>query len=316
MTVLLCPGQGAQYVGMGRDVADAWPVARAVFERADEALGMDLSSLLFEGPEEQVHRTDVCQPGILTVTVAIWEVLRTEGVVDPGALRFAAGLSLGEYTAHYVAGTIGFEDAVRLVRRRGELMQAASDAVPSGMAAVMGLEPEAVEGVCAGIRDDGGICVVANLNCPGQVVVSGEQGALERCGEVLTERGARRFVPLTVAGAFHSPVMQSAADGLADVLDGVEFGEPRIPVVSNVTAAPVTTAAEARATLSRQVVAPVLFERSLRFLVDQGVARLVEPGPGRTLSGFLRKIDRRQPVENYDGADHVRAALTHGGEDA
>lgn len=307
MTAVLCPGQGAQYPGMGSDFAERWPVAREFLTRADEALGLPLSRMLAEGTEEEVNRTDVCQPGILAVSAAVIAVLESEGLLVRAALRFAAGLSLGEYTAHYLAGTFSFEDAVRLVRRRGEAMQTASDATPSGMAAVMGAELDTVEEVCASVRADGGTCVVANLNAPGQIVVSGEQRALATCGERLTAAGAKRFVPLKVAGAFHSPVMQPAADRLAEAIAAVEFRDPRFPVISNVTAEPVNSAADARVTLSRQIVEPVLFERSLGRLLSEGVADFVEPGPGRTAAGFLRRIDRSITVRGYDKAADVAA---------
>ncbi len=287
---------------MGRDFAERWEEAREVFRRADEALGTDLSRVLFEGTEEEVGRTDVCQPGILTVTSAIWAVLRARGKVDVGGISAAIGLSLGEYTAHHLAGSLGFEDAVRLVHRRGRYMQEASDATPSGMAAVLGLERDATEAVCAAVRAEGGIVVVANLNAPGQVVISGENGALARCTEGLTKAGARRVVPLKVAGAFHSPVMQFAAERLAEDLARTPFSDPRVPVVSNVTGEPVRSAAEARETLSRQVVSPVLLELSLRNTLAAGERSFVEPGPGRTLAGFVRKIDRDAAVANYDAA--------------
>ncbi len=319
MTALLCPGQGAQYPGMGSDIASRWPVAQAMFDRADAALDFPLTRTVFEGSAEDVERTDVCQPAILTVTAAIWEVLRSEGVVDVGALRYVLGLSLGEYTAHYVAGSLSFEDAVRLVRRRGEYMQAASEATASGMAAVIGLDPDATEAVCAAVRDDGGVVVVANLNAPGQVVVSGENAALAEVTERLSAAGARRVIPLKVAGAFHSPVMQPAADRLAADLAATAFATPTVPVISNVTAEPVTTAEEARATLARQVIAPVLFERSLRHVLvgmagAQGAENpagvsFIEPGPGKALAGFVKKIDRGLSVRNVDSADALEAAL-------
>lgn len=305
MTILLCPGQGAQYAGMGREIAERWPAARSIFDRADAALDFALSATIFDGDDAALARTDVCQPAILTVTAAIWEVLRTTGRVEPAALRYVLGLSLGEYTAHYAAGTLAFEDAVRLVRRRGQYMQEASDATPSGMAAVMGVPLEGVEEACRNVRDAGGICVVANLNAPGQIVISGESAALARCTALLQEAGARRVVALNVAGAFHSPVMDPAAERLAADLEATEFRDPAVPVISNVTAAPVRTAAEARETLARQVVSPVLFERSLRLVLEGEAADLVEPGPGKTLSAFVRKIDRAHKVRSYDKADDI-----------
>jgi [acyl-carrier-protein] S-malonyltransferase len=293
---------------MGREICERFPAARAVFDRANEVLGFDLSKTLFEGTEDAVGRTDVCQPGILTVTLAIRAAMDARPNAKPWTPTHVAGLSLGEYSAHVVAGTLTFEDAVRLVRRRGQYMQEASDATPSGMAAVMGIETDAVEKACAEIRAEGGVVVVANLNSPGQVVVSGEKNALARCGEALTKAGAKRFIPLKVAGAFHSPVMQPAADRLAAEIAATEFKNPRVPVVSNVTAAAVMTAAEARATLSRQIVEPVLFEKSLRGIVAAGEKSFVEYGPGKTLSAFVRKIDRDAAVVNYENAAEIDAA--------
>lgn len=308
MTTLLCPGQGAQYPGMGRELCERFPAARRLFERANEVLGFDLSGALFRGTEEDVGRTDVCQPGILTVSLAIDAVLREKRGGEPLALASVAGLSLGEYTAHVIAGTLTFEDAVNLVRRRGRYMQEASDRTPSGMAAVMGLELDRIEEICAATRAAGGVVVVANLNAPGQVVVSGEKEALARCGEALTAAGARRFIPLKVAGAFHSPVMQPAAERLAADLAATTFRDPRVPVVSNVTAAAVRTAAEARATLSRQIVEPVLFEKSLRGILGGGERSFVEYGPGKTLSAFVKKIDRDATVATYENAAEIDAA--------
>ena len=308
MTALLCPGQGAQYPGMGRDLCERFSAAREVFECADEVLGFELSKVLFHGSEEELGRTDICQPGILTLTLAIGAALRAKQGDRAFRPTEVAGLSLGEYTAHVIAGTITFDDAVRLVRRRGQYMQEASDATPSGMAAVMGLETDAVERVCAEIRADGGVVVVANLNSPGQVVVSGENGALARCGEALTKAGARRFIALKVAGAFHSPVMQPAANRLAEDLATTPFRDPSIPVVSNVTGVAVRTAAEARATLSRQIVEPVLFEKSLRGILAAGERSFVEYGPGKTLSAFVKKIDRDVAVVTYENATEIEAA--------
>jgi [acyl-carrier-protein] S-malonyltransferase len=284
---------------MGRDFAERFPAARTLFDRADAALGFSLSRVIFEGTEDEVSRTDVCQPGILVVTAAIWTVLAERGLT-PASVPAVVGLSLGEYTAHWIAGTLEFEDAVRLTRRRGELMQAAADACPSGMAAVLGSDRDGCEAACASVRSEGGVVVVANLNAPGQVVISGERSALAQASERLLAGGAKRVLPLKVAGAFHSPVMEPAAAQLAVELGRTPFRDPRIPVISNVTASPVTTAAEARATLARQITSPVLLEASLRSLVERGVRSFVEPGPGATLTGFVRKIDRSLEVKGYD----------------
>lgn len=300
----LFPGQGAQFPGMGREVAERFPEARALFERADAVLGLPLTKTLFEGSEEEVGRTDVCQPGIFLVSAAAMTVLGARRGLDRSAFSAAAGLSLGEYTALWFAGALAFDDALRLTRARGRAMQEASEAVPSGMAAVLGLDPAGCEEACRRASAAGPV-VVANLNSPGQVVISGAREALERAGEECRALGAKRVLPLKVAGAFHSPVMEPAAARLREELARTEIGTAALPVWANCTAAPVRTPGEIREALGRQVTAPVLFQRTLEGLAASGVAAAVEPAPGRVLAGFAKKAAPGIAVENFDTADSL-----------
>jgi [acyl-carrier-protein] S-malonyltransferase len=293
---ILFPGQGAQFEGMGRDWADVHPVARATWAEADAVLGFELSAACWSRGDE-VHRTDIAQPGIYTTGVAIVRVLESlasaPGGAGPGltsgAAPLVAGLSLGEYTAHWAAGTFSFADGLRLVRLRGEAMQAASDRCPSGMTTLMGATLAQAEALAA-VGAQHGICQVANLNSPGQIVVSGELAALDAVEAAAKDHGVRRARRLVVAGGFHSECMRPAAERLAAALADTPLSAPRVPVLSNVTAAPVTTVAEVRRTLGAQVCAPVLWERSLRAALAQGVRSFVEPGPGNVLAGMLGKI--------------------------
>jgi len=290
---ILFPGQGAQSPGMGRDWAEAFPEARAVWERADEVLGFPLSATCWaEG--DDVHRTDVAQPGILTTSVAILTVLEERGL-DRSAAPMTAGLSLGEYTAHWCAGTFSFDDALRLVRLRGEAMQAASEAVPSSMTSLMGASLEQATALAAlGARV--GICSIANRNGPGQIVLSGELAALDAVEAAAGEHGIKRAVRLTVAGGFHSECMRPASEALAAALEEVEIATPRIPVVSNVTASALSSADEIRDTLARQVCAPVLWEASMRATLEQRISTFLEPGPGKVLGGLMRRISKEAGV--------------------
>lgn len=288
MPAILCPGQGAQAEGMGRDWAEAFPEAKAVWEEADDVLGLSLSKACWESGDE-VNRTDVAQPGIFTTGVAILKVLEARGL-DLAAVPWTAGLSLGEYTAHWAAGTFDFADGLRLVRLRGEAMQDASEENPSGMASLMGATPEQAEALAA-VGAEHGVCQVANLNAPGQIVVSGTFPALDAVEAAAKDHGVRRVRRLVVAGGFHSECMRPAADRLAAALAELDLRAPRVPVLSNVTAAPVTTVDEVRSTLGAQVCAPVLWERSMRAALDGGTRRFLEPGPGTVLAGILRKIE-------------------------
>jgi len=284
---ILFPGQGAQFAGMGRDWAEAFPSAARVFEEADEILGFSLRKACWERGDE-VNRTDVAQPGILTTSVAILGVLRELGL-EPERAPLTAGLSLGEYTALWCAGSLSFADALRLVRLRGEAMQAASEEIASSMTSLMGATLEQAEELAALGREHG-ICSVANLNAPGQVVVSGELAALDAVEAAAPEKGLRRAKRLTVAGGFHSECMRPASNRLATALAEVEIAPPRIPFLSNVTGDALDSPAEIRSALARQVCEPVLWEASMRRALELGVEAYLEPGPGTVLAGLMRRI--------------------------
>lgn len=283
---LLLPGQGTQSVGMGKAFAEAFPEARALYDEADALLGHPLSRICWEGPAETLTATENAQPAILLHSYVVWRCLpervRNRVVV-------AAGHSLGEFTAYLTAGALDFAAALRLVRRRGELMARVGEEQPGTMAAVLGMEPEALREVC---EEAEGVVVPANLNAPGQVVISGEVEAVGRASELARERGARRVLPLEVSGAFHSPLMGDAERGLRAVLEETEFRDPAFPVVANATAEPVETASEARGLLLRQLSSPVRWEESVLRMRGMGVDRWLEIGPGSVLSGLLRRIDR------------------------
>jgi len=301
-TVALFPGQGAQRPGMGQDLIDQFPEARALFERADAAIDFPLTDTILNADADTVNRTDICQPGIFLVSAAVIEVLKSKHDLEPSGFHAAAGLSLGEYTALYFAGAFSFEDGLRLTRLRGELMQAASDAEPSGMTSIMGLDLDKVEEACATVRSQGGVVCVANLNSPGQVVISGAQEAVNTAAALAKEAGARRAIPLPVAGAFHSPLMASAADGLAARLETIDIAQTAIPVISNVTAEPVRSPDEIRKNLVLQLTSPVLWEKSMLKLRSEGIDDFLEPGPGTVLAGLMKKIDRAATVTGYPDA--------------
>lgn len=306
---LLFPGQGSQHVGMGRELADAFSEVRALFDEADDALGFDLSTIMWEGPEEVLTETRNAQPALLLHSVAAYRVMEAREA-SFGSPAFVAGHSLGEFSAYVAAEAIDFPDALRAVRRRGELMFESGQARPGTMAALLGLEDEQVETVCAGVEK--GVCVPANYNSPGQVVISGDEPGVARGMELATEAGARRAVPLNVSGAFHSPLMESAESGLEAFLDAIEIRDPRIPVVSNVTAEPVTDARTARNLLVRQLTSPVRWSRSVGYMVEQGVDRFVELGPGRVLCGLNRRTARGTDCTSIGTPDDVDAFTTGG----
>lgn len=297
---LLFPGQGSQSVGMGRDLVEAFPQARALFDEADETLDFALSRVMFEGPDDELTATRNAQPALLVHSVAVLRLV--EDRLGPVAL--AAGHSLGEFSAHVAAGTLSFADAVRAVRLRGELMFASGEARPGTMAAVLGLDDDAVEAVCQAVES--GVCVPANFNSPGQVVISGDVAAVEEAMARATEAGAMKVVPLQVSGAFHSPLMEEAGQGLADFLATVSFADPRIPVISNVTAQAVTSADQARDLLVRQVTSPVRWAASIGAMVEAGVDRFLELGPGSVLRGLNRRNAKGVPCASVGTADQVR----------
>ncbi|HEY8468838.1 MAG TPA: ACP S-malonyltransferase [Longimicrobiales bacterium] len=301
MVALLFPGQGAQYVGMGRDLADRYPAVRDLWREADEALGVELSRIAWEGPEQELTATHNAQPAILVHSIAVFRLVA--GAFED--VRFAAGHSLGEFSAYVAAGSLDFADAVRLVRRRGELMHRSGEERPGTMAAILGLDDEAVERVCREASAPGAECVAANYNAPGQVVVSGDVAAVERAIALAREAGARRALRLNVSGAFHSPLMATAEAGLAAELESARFAAPRFPVVSNVTAEPVTDAASARALLLRQLTAPVRWVACMRTILSAGVQDFVELGPGSVLSGLLKRIDAGARTQTLGTAAEV-----------
>ena len=301
------PGQGSQSAGMGRDLAENFPAARATFEEADDALGFALSRLCFEGPAEDLQLTENTQPAILTVSVAALRALEAEGFAP--APSFVAGHSLGEYSAHVAAGSLSFRDAVRAVRARGRYMQ---EAVPVGvgaMAAILGSDLRTVEGAC---RDaaEGQVCSPANINSPGQIVIAGHAGAVERAAALLKERGARRAVMLKVSAPFHCGLMRPAEERLAADLEKVAFEDLRVPLVTNADAGAVTRGAEARAALVRQVSSPVRWQESLELMAREGVDTFVEVGPGKVLCGLVRQTVPQARCLNVEDAASLRKAVS------
>jgi len=291
---LLFPGQGSQHVEMGRELAAAFPEAASVFAEADEALGMSLSTLAWDGDEAELTLTKNAQPALLTHSIAALAVVRER----IGPVASAAGHSLGEYSALVAAGVLTFWDAIKAVRLRGELMFASGKARPGAMAAVLGLEDDVVEDVCRRAQADGAICVPANFNSSGQVVISGDVEGVRRAMELADEAGARRTVRLNVSGAFHSPLMAPAEVGLGEHLESLTFHDPDFPVVSNVTADAVTTGTEARDLLIRQLTSPVRWSGSIATMVSSGVERFMELGPGSVLCGLNRRNAKGLPCRS------------------
>ena len=305
---LLFPGQGAQKPGMGEDVARNFDEAADVFAEANDALGLDLQRLCFEGPQEDLNRTDVSQPAILAVSIAVLRAVEKHvAPLDELDIVGAAGLSLGEYSALVGAGSLRFSDAVRLVQKRGAFMQEACDARPGTMYSIIGLEDDEVESVCERVRNETGNGVwPANYNSPGQLVISGEEEAAGRVAELCDEKGARRTIQLRVAGAFHTDMMEPAARKLSEELENTEFGEQAFPVVANAVARPAEDPAEVPALLTRQVHNPVRWKESMQWLIERGAQKFYEIGPGRVLRGLLRRIDRGVECMSVGSASDVR----------
>jgi [acyl-carrier-protein] S-malonyltransferase len=300
----LFPGQGSQVVGMGKELADRYALARQTFAEADDALGYRLSQVCFEGPEDKLRLTEITQPAILTVSIAAWRVAQERGLRPD----FVAGHSLGEYSAHVAAGTLLFVDALRAVRQRGKYMQ---QAVPVGvgtMAAILGMSPDKVAAVCSDAAE-GQVCEAANINSSKQVVISGHTRAVERATELADERGAKRAKLLPVSAPFHCSLMKPAQDRLAADLQAVSFQEPNVPVVCNVDAVMVTTGDAARDALIRQVTGSVRWEPSIRTLIAHGVDTFVEFGPGKVLCGLMRQIDRSKTAVNVGDEESLANAV-------
>lgn len=300
MIAVVFPGQGAQKVGMGRALAESFPICRAAFDEADEALSEPLSRLCFEGPEERLLLTENAQPAILAVSVAAYRLLASRGL----RAAFAAGHSLGEYSAHVAAGTLSFADAVRTVRRRGQYMQEAVPVGEGAMAAILGLDLDGIAAACAEVSAaTGRVVAPANLNAPGQVVIAGHQDAVARAGELARARGAKRVIPLAVSAPFHCSLMKPAEERLAPELRALAVNDPRIPVVANVDADPKRDAAAAIGALISQVSMPVRWEDVVKRLVAEGITHTVELGPGAVLSGLIKKIDRSVTVSSVEDPD-------------
>ena len=293
MHAWIFPGQGSQYVGMGKDSAANDQDAARLFQDADRVLGFSLSALCFEGPEEELRQTRNTQPAIFLHSTVMADLIRQE---KPAMV---AGHSLGEYSALVVAGALAFEDALRLVRLRGELMQKAGEEQRGTMAAVVGLSPEVIEEVCRDARAEG-IVQPANFNSPGQIVISGSVAGVKKAAEIARQRGAKLVKELVVSGAFHSPLMESAQQGLKQALDRAEIRDANIPVYANVTAAPVTKATEIRELLFRQVTSPVRWEETVRNMVRDGATSFIEIGPGKVLQGLVKRTEPAVPVRGCD----------------
>jgi len=308
MIAFLFPGQGSQHAGMGKDLADNFPIARQTFEEANDALGFDLAGLCFSGPDEELKLTANTQPAILAVSVAALRVVRDETGLTAD---FAAGHSLGEYSALVCAEAMNFADALRTVRQRGTFMQ---EAVPVGvgaMAAIIGLEGDELQSVCLEAAQ-GEVVSPANFNSPGQVVVAGHAGAVERAMELARSRGAKRALPLPVSAPFHCALMVPAGERLAEVLSGVEISPLQLPVVTNVEAAPNQDAGRVRDLLVRQVSAPVRWDESVRMMASSGVEQFIELGPGKVLSGLVKRIAKGAKPRNVEDAAGIAALAGKG----
>ncbi|MCK5759337.1 MAG: ACP S-malonyltransferase, partial [Clostridiales bacterium] len=281
------PGQGAQYVGMAKDIVENYPEAMKIFDEASEKLGFDMKKLVFEGPEEKLKITKNTQPAILTASWAIYKAVQSAGVKPD----YTAGLSLGEFTAHVLAGSLDFADAVALVEKRGEFMQEEVPEGVGGMTAVLALDEETVEAVCKEVSDIGYVAC-ANYNCPGQIVISGELAALEAAGKILAEKGAKRVIPLKVSAPFHCNLLKGAGNKLSEELDTITINDMEIPVFANVTGEKVSSANEIRQLLVDQVSNTVKWTNTIKNMITDGVDTFIEIGPGKVLSGLIKKTDR------------------------
>ncbi|WP_342419961.1 ACP S-malonyltransferase [Paenibacillus sp. FSL H8-0168] len=299
-TAFIFPGQGSQAVGMAKDAYEAVPAATEVFRQADERLGFALSTLIFEGPDTALKQTSNTQPALLTASIALYEAFKEKMGIHPD---YVAGHSLGEYSALVASGVLAFEDAVEIVRTRGEFMEQAIPDGQGGMAAVLGADREALAALCRDITESGQLVELANINCPGQIVVSGTKEGVAAAAERVKEAGGKRAITLEVSGPFHSSLMKEAATKLSGKLGAVTFSKAQIPVVANVTAKPVREGSEIRQLLVDQVYSPVLWEDSVTWLLEQGVDTFVEFGPGSVLTGLVKKIDKTVKLYNISSLE-------------
>jgi len=301
-TAFLFPGQGAQFVGMGKDFADAFPAAKQIFAKANDILKFDVSGICLDGPADTLNTTTISQPAIFTVSAAILEALRTHPPAAAIRPDVAAGLSMGEYTALYAAGLVGFEDALRLVKKRGEVMQAAADKTKGGMVAVIGLDEEKVRQLCAE-ASQGELLEAVNFNCPGQIAISGSLAACKRAVELAAKYGAIKAIPLEVAGAFHTSMMAPAAQALSQALAQTNIKNPAHPnVIANITADYYSSADQIRSALAKQLTQPIYWQKCMEKLIADGVGLFYEIGPGKVLTGLMKRIHRRANIINVSSA--------------
>jgi [acyl-carrier-protein] S-malonyltransferase len=304
-TAFLFPGQGAQAVGMGKDIVGSFPAAAALYKKANEIVGYDLQDICFNGPQEKLDNTTISQPAIFVTSAALLEVFQQSA---PGAKITAdvtAGLSLGEYTALYAAGAVSFEDGLKLVQKRGNAMQAAADSSQGSMVSILGLDEEKVRQLCAKAAD-GELLVPANFNCPGQIVLSGTKSACERAEKLAAEFGAIKAVVLRVAGAFHSEMMSPAAEALKQALAQTNIASPAIQVIANISAQYYASGDQIRDGLTKQLVQPILWQNCMEKLLADGIETFYEIGPGRVLTGLMRKINRKATIINISGFESLK----------
>ena len=303
----LFPGQGAQTVGMGAEIAETFPAAAEIFEKANDTIGYDLSAICFEGSQEKLNTTTISQPAIFTTSAAILEVFKTNPATSNITPDITAGLSLGEYTALYAAGAISFKDALTLVQKRGEAMQAAADATEGGMVSIIGLEKEQVEQLCEEARENE-LLTAVNFNCPGQVVVSGSKNACARAEKLAEKYGAIKAVTLAVAGAFHTEMMSSAAEKLKNAIENCQIQDPvNISVIANINADYYQNSEKIAEGLIKQLTRPLLWQKCMERLLADGVEKFYEIGPGRVLTGLMRRINRKIKVENISGLEAIKS---------
>ncbi len=299
-TALLFAGQGAQYIGMGKDLYESFPESKAVFDKADKVLGFSLAKLCFEGPQDKLTQTRNCQPAILVTSIAAWEAFQSAAHFQIQSASYVAGLSLGEYSALVATGAINLEDAIYLVRKRGEFMEEEAQASAGSMASVLGLDLAKVEHICEETRTE-----IANINCPGQIVISGGKPEIKEAERKALEQGAKKVILLEVSGAFHSSFMKRAALKLAQELQKIKINIAKVPVVSNVTARPVTQALEIKDNLIKQVTASVLWEDSMKFLLSEDIKNFIEFGPGKVLKGLMRRISESAEVVSIEKKEDI-----------